>query len=71
MLPSTSTSTTTVAANTVGYLGGDHTMGVGGGGGTRNVQRAPIYIKKKLDRKWVPERAKHSGRKICHERRGP
>ena len=41
VLGSTSTSTTTVAASTVGY-GGDHTMGVGGG--TRNVQRAPIYI---------------------------
>ena len=39
VLGSTSTSTTTVAASTVG----DHTMGVGGGG-TRNVQRAPIYI---------------------------
>ena len=37
VLGSTSTSTTTVAASTVGY-GGDHTMGVGGGGpGTCNA----------------------------------
>ena len=26
---------------------------------------------KKLDPKWVPERAKHSGRKIWHEMKGP
>ena len=27
--------------------------------------------KRKLDPKWVPERAKHSGRKIWHEMKGP
>ena len=30
-----------------------------------------VTCKEKLDPKWVPERAKHSGRKIWHEMKGP
>ena len=37
----------------------------------KEVHLEILGTEKKLDPKWVPERAKHSGRKIWHEMKGP